>query len=268
MSAYRNDENTEQEMTMDEILASIRRFVAPEEAAAKKPATASMPYNGFSQQSTYANPQTQHSTAETKFQSATTEPSLKSAPLHDLLNPIGVAKTQSSSHPSTIESTLSQDMYFKESDVVRLHPNARTGMAPTTPAPQTSQTTPVEQTPVPTQQPSPAHFQTPSQGVNVMQTTEKVTMTTSQSNADTSLLEETVLTSTLASFEKLSSAVEQSKTVLAQDNTSVISNKLTLDQVFYEIAKPMIKSWLDNHLPTMVETMVTREIERITKGSK
>ena len=37
-----------------------------------------------------------------------------------------------------------------------------------------------------------------------------------------------------------------------------------LEAVVREMLKPMLKDWLDRHLPTMVEELVTREIARIT----
>jgi cell pole-organizing protein PopZ len=38
----------------------------------------------------------------------------------------------------------------------------------------------------------------------------------------------------------------------------------TLEGVVREMLRPMLKDWLDAHLPEMVETMVKREIDRIT----
>jgi uncharacterized protein len=37
-----------------------------------------------------------------------------------------------------------------------------------------------------------------------------------------------------------------------------------LEAVVREMLKPMLKDWLDQHLPDMVEELVTREIARIT----
>ena len=38
----------------------------------------------------------------------------------------------------------------------------------------------------------------------------------------------------------------------------------TLEGLVREMLRPMLKDWLDTHLPEMVETMVKREIDRIT----
>ncbi len=40
---------------------------------------------------------------------------------------------------------------------------------------------------------------------------------------------------------------------------------VTLEQIVYEIVRPMIREWLDDNLPTMVERMVKREIERVVR---
>ena len=39
---------------------------------------------------------------------------------------------------------------------------------------------------------------------------------------------------------------------------------MTLDQLISELARPMIKQWLDTHLPSLVESLVNKETERIT----
>lgn len=40
---------------------------------------------------------------------------------------------------------------------------------------------------------------------------------------------------------------------------------VTLEQIVYEIVRPMIREWLDDNLPSMVERMVKREIERVVR---
>jgi uncharacterized protein len=40
----------------------------------------------------------------------------------------------------------------------------------------------------------------------------------------------------------------------------------TLDDVVRENLRPMLKSWLDENLPRVVERMVQAEIERVTRG--
>ncbi len=40
----------------------------------------------------------------------------------------------------------------------------------------------------------------------------------------------------------------------------------TIDDLVRESLRPMLKAWLDEHLPSVVEAIVTREVERITRG--
>ncbi len=48
-------------------------------------------------------------------------------------------------------------------------------------------------------------------------------------------------------------------------NTILSANSRTLDDLVREMHRPMIKAWLDDNLPTMVERMVRQEIERVTR---
>lgn len=43
-------------------------------------------------------------------------------------------------------------------------------------------------------------------------------------------------------------------------------NARTLEDLVQEMLRPMLKGWLDQNLPTMVERMVRAEIERVTRG--
>ncbi len=51
-----------------------------------------------------------------------------------------------------------------------------------------------------------------------------------------------------------------------QQNNQVSSSTITLDHLISELARPMIKQWLDTHLTLLVETLVSKEIEKITKS--
>jgi cell pole-organizing protein PopZ len=42
----------------------------------------------------------------------------------------------------------------------------------------------------------------------------------------------------------------------------------TLEDVVAEMLQPMLKSWLDNNLPSLVERMVREEIERVSRGRR
>jgi Protein of unknown function (DUF2497) len=47
----------------------------------------------------------------------------------------------------------------------------------------------------------------------------------------------------------------------------LVENVRTLQDLAQEMLRPMLKSWLDDNLPAMVERLVRAEIERVT-GSK
>lgn len=40
----------------------------------------------------------------------------------------------------------------------------------------------------------------------------------------------------------------------------------TVDQLVSEMLRPMLKSWLDDNLPSLVERLVRAEIERVSRG--
>jgi uncharacterized protein len=50
-------------------------------------------------------------------------------------------------------------------------------------------------------------------------------------------------------------------------NTVLVENGQTLQDLVREMLRPMLKSWLDDNLPTLVERLVLAEIEQMT-GSK
>ncbi|MGB6444561.1 MAG: DUF2497 domain-containing protein [Xanthobacteraceae bacterium] len=61
-----------------------------------------------------------------------------------------------------------------------------------------------------------------------------------------------------------SAAVDSAFNALAQ--TVLSQNARTLEDLVREMLRPMLKSWLDDNLPGMVERMVRAEIERVSRG--
>jgi cell pole-organizing protein PopZ len=59
-------------------------------------------------------------------------------------------------------------------------------------------------------------------------------------------------------------AVDSAFNALAQ--TVLSQNARTLEDLVREMLRPMLKSWLDDNLPGMVERMVRAEIERVSRG--
>jgi len=59
-------------------------------------------------------------------------------------------------------------------------------------------------------------------------------------------------------------AVESAFNTLA--NTVLSNNARTLEDLVKEMLRPMLKSWLDDNLPGLVERIVKAEIERVSRG--
>ena len=51
-------------------------------------------------------------------------------------------------------------------------------------------------------------------------------------------------------------------------HTVLSSNARTLEDLVREMLRPMLKNWLDDNLPTMVERLVRAEIERVARGGR
>jgi len=49
-------------------------------------------------------------------------------------------------------------------------------------------------------------------------------------------------------------------------HTVLTQNARTLEDLVKDMLKPMLKTWLDDNLPTLVERLVRAEIERVTRG--
>ena len=51
-------------------------------------------------------------------------------------------------------------------------------------------------------------------------------------------------------------------------HTILSQNARTLDDLVQDMLRPMLKSWLDDNLPSLVERLVRGEIERVSRGSR
>ena len=61
-----------------------------------------------------------------------------------------------------------------------------------------------------------------------------------------------------------SAAVDQAFNMLAQ--TMLVNNARTLEDLVKDMLRPMLKAWLDDNLPGLVERIVRTEIERVSRG--
>jgi cell pole-organizing protein PopZ len=63
---------------------------------------------------------------------------------------------------------------------------------------------------------------------------------------------------------RTTAAVDLAFNTLAQ--TVLVQNSRTLEELVREMLKPMLKAWLDDNLPSLVERLVRAEIERVSRG--
>ena len=49
-------------------------------------------------------------------------------------------------------------------------------------------------------------------------------------------------------------------------HTVLVQNAKTLEDLVKEMLRPMLKAWLDDNLPNLVERLVRAEIERVSRG--
>ncbi len=61
-----------------------------------------------------------------------------------------------------------------------------------------------------------------------------------------------------------SAAVDSAFNSLA--HTVLVQNARTLEDLVKEMLQPLLKSWLDDNLPGLVERLVRAEIERVSRG--
>ena len=51
-------------------------------------------------------------------------------------------------------------------------------------------------------------------------------------------------------------------------STMLSENSRTIEDLVREMLRPMLKAWLDDNLPGLVERMVRAEIERVSRGGR
>jgi uncharacterized protein len=64
--------------------------------------------------------------------------------------------------------------------------------------------------------------------------------------------------------QETTAAVDSAFNALAQ--TKLVQNARTLEDLVREMLRPLLKSWLDDNLPSLVERLVRAEIERVSRG--
>jgi cell pole-organizing protein PopZ len=84
-----------------------------------------------------------------------------------------------------------------------------------------------------------------------------------------SLVSEQVATSAASSLHSLASTVEIEELSSAPRGNSMIGNGgRTLEDMVLELMRPLLRQWLDQNLPPIVDRLVQKEIERISRRAK
>lgn len=81
-----------------------------------------------------------------------------------------------------------------------------------------------------------------------------------KAEAEDAILSDNALNAAAASLTRLAQAE-----IMIDHKHASGTGSVTLEDVVKEMLRPMMKSWLDENLPPLVERMVRREIERMSK---
>jgi uncharacterized protein len=215
-----------QEPSMEEILASIRRIIADDDASkpAKAPETAAPP--------------------KPPAAAAPSRPMPPATPAKSATSPPPAARPAAA--PVVANSQDAIDAMLAELDGP---PNAVPQPAatqPGTPAADVLDLTEAMADPTPSPGPAPT-FRT------IDGTSDVVFSTKPEPPSDRALISNETIAAVDSAFNSLA------HTVIGQ-------NARTLEDLVREMLRPMLKSWLDDNLPSMVERIVRAEIERVSRG--
>ena len=108
--------------------------------------------------------------------------------------------------------------------------------------------------------PRPSASPAPAGSPEVLELTEPAAPADIGEQAGTPLVDEDKARSMRASLDALATIAEPGAAPQI-----VRSGETSLEQLVRELLRPMLKDWLDAHLPPLVESMVAREIERIAR---
>ncbi len=88
--------------------------------------------------------------------------------------------------------------------------------------------------------------------------------------ADRGLISEPAATAAVSSLSSLASTVEIERlsASLPQAGTGLGDGSRTLEDMVIELMRPILKEWLDKNLPAVVDRLVQKEIERISRRAQ
>ncbi|RZN35561.1 DUF2497 domain-containing protein [Bradyrhizobium sp. Leo121] len=248
-----------QEPSMEEILASIRRIIADDEA---KPASADKPAND--RPASIATPEKPAVAAAPAPKPVVkdippppTPAAAKSAPAAPKPAPAPPpAKTNSQDDIDAMLASL--DEATQEAEVRPPQPDGDVFEL-------TDEMALPDPAPTPTPKPPPPTFQKvePQDDIEFTEATKPPPSpprqpayepaTESSSYGQQPILSRTTMNAVESAFNSLA-------------NTVLSNNARTLEDLVKEMLRPMLKSWLDDNLPGLVERIVKAEIERVSRG--
>ena len=82
------------------------------------------------------------------------------------------------------------------------------------------------------------------------------------------LVSEHVATEAASSLHTLANTVEIEELSSAPRNSYIGNGARTLEDMVLELMRPLLRQWLDQNLPPIVDRLVQKEIERISRRSK
>jgi uncharacterized protein len=226
-----------QEPSMEEILAYIRRIIADDDAGkpAKAPETAAAPKPAATATGTAPATASRPASPATPPKSATpppapAKPAAPAAAAANSQDDIDAMLAELESPPKAAGKPVTSQPAALSADVLDLTEAMTAPAAPPAPPP-----------------PPAASFRT------IDGTSDVVFSNKPEPPPDRALISNATIAAVDSAFNTLA------HTVIGQ-------NARTLEDLVREMLRPMLKSWLDDNLPSMVERIVRAEIERVSRG--
>lgn len=232
--------DTDEEMSMEEILASIRKYVSTD------------------QQTQPSAPKEQQPTLHSQSQYAPTTTRLDDEEVSPYKTDYASDRNDGLSPLSSLQATqtIASEQTMSHSN----HSNRSTSPQETT-----AYTYSQEKGPEYKQELPPSVLDHPVTASMMSRTLSEATNNSATYGETNGLLSAGTMNATSQAFSKL---VESTRSLTEKASTAQNTPSVTLDQLIADLARPMIKSWVDQNLSKLVESMVAKEIEKITKNMR
>lgn len=248
-----SNSNAVQEPSMEEILASIRRIISDEEAAIGE-GEAEQPAAEAAEPAADPEAELNQDDLDALFDAPAPAPEPQPEPAEDDMEALMAQMAQEeAAAEEEPEEVLELQTEWQEQDLVQPHEDDLMFM---------EEETAPEPEPAPTPE---AQFeqavtkQLEQQVPDLLKATVETTPTPLDNLPDVERGQP--LVSDLAG-EKVSSAFGDLTHTILSNNTR------TMENVVEDLLRPMLKAWLDQNLPVMVERLVRAEIERVSRGEQ